>query len=256
MIELITPVILTRDEEPNIGRTLERLRWAREVVIVDSNSSDRTPEIARTFPNVRFVPRTFTNLADQWAFGLAEVRTPWALTLDADYQVPAEFTAELEALEPSPATAGYECAFRYAVDGHVLRSTLYTPRVVLLRRDRASFYMDGHTQRVRLGGNIERLASKITHDDRKSFASFVARQRRYMRDEARKLRHTPSRELNAAGRIRKFVVVAPLAVLIHTLLAKRVILDGIPGLRYAYERFVAELILSWELTKAAFSRSA
>jgi len=49
----ITPVLLTRDEEVNIGRTLGQLRWAREVIVVDSESTDRTRQIAASFPNVR-----------------------------------------------------------------------------------------------------------------------------------------------------------------------------------------------------------
>ena len=46
-------------------------------------------------------------------------------------------------------------------------------------------------------------------------------------------------------------VVAPVAVLLHTLFVKRVVFDGRPGLRYAWERFVAEVILSRELLRPA-----
>lgn len=46
MMEQITPLILTCNEAPNIGRTLERLTWARDIVVVDSFSNDETVEIA------------------------------------------------------------------------------------------------------------------------------------------------------------------------------------------------------------------
>ena len=49
MLDLITPLILTRDEEPNIGRTLAQLAWAREVVMVDSLSGDDTVKIKPGF---------------------------------------------------------------------------------------------------------------------------------------------------------------------------------------------------------------
>ena len=52
----ITPVILTYNESANIGRSLERLTWAREVVIVDSGSTDDTLAIAGRFPNARVGP--------------------------------------------------------------------------------------------------------------------------------------------------------------------------------------------------------
>jgi glycosyltransferase involved in cell wall biosynthesis len=243
----VTPLILTRDEAANIGRTLGQLAWAGEVVVIDSLSTDDTIAIAKTFPNVRVVERPFDDLASQWNFGVAQVKTPWVLTLDADYFVPAPFTSELRDLDPPPSVTYYSAEFTYAVHGHPLRASLYPGRPVLLRRDRVSFFMDGHTHRARIDGEGLRLREKIVHDDRKSFSSFVQRQRRYMRDEAAKVRRGEG--LNWAGRIRKLRVVAPFAVLVHTLLLRGLILDGSPGLHYAWERFVAEVILSIELLK-------
>lgn len=244
----ITPLILTKDEEPNIGRTLGQLAWASEVVVVDSGSSDRTVEIARRFPNVRVVTRAFDDHAAQWSFGKRQVHTPWFLALDADYCVPAELVSELESLVPG-VVRGYRAAFRYAVGGRVLRASLYPPRVVLASTAHASFWQDGHTQRLSVDGDVADLTTAIVHDDRKSFRSFVERQKRYMVREAEKLRLQDPRSLGLAGRVRKLIVVAPFAVLVHTLFVKGLILDGRAGLRYAWERFVAELILSRELLR-------
>jgi glycosyltransferase involved in cell wall biosynthesis len=246
MLERITPLILTRDEEANIARTLGQLGWAREVVVVDSMSGDRTLEIARRFSNVRVVQREIDDLAAQWTFAAAQVTTEWTLTLDADYYVPAAFTKELASLQPGGVN-GYEASFVYAVDGRPLRAALYTPRVVLLRRGRFSFTMDGHTQRVRVEGRVEPLRERLVHDDRKPLARFIERQRRYMRDEAAKLRATPWRDLPLSGRVRKLRVVAPFAVAARTLLAG--VRDGRAGLRYAFERTLAEAILSRELMR-------
>lgn len=253
MLDRITPVILTRDEAPNIARTLGQLTWARDVVVVDSVSTDDTASIARRFPNVRVIERPFDDLASQWTFAVAQAKTDWVLTLDADYFVPAAFTEEIASLDLS--ADGYEAEFRYAIDGRPLRATLYTARVVLLRRDRIEFYMDGHTQRVRIDGRVLPLRERIVHDDRKSLRSFIARQRRYMRDEAAKLWSADLRTLNTASRIRKLRVVAPLVVVPYTLFVKGLILDGRAGLHYALERFIAEAILSWELTFRPPSRS-
>ena len=57
-----------------------------------------------------------------------------------------------------------------------------------------------------------------------------------MRQEAAKLRATPFRSLNAAGKVRRLRVIAPFAVLAYTLIGKRTILDGLGGIRYAFER--------------------
>jgi glycosyltransferase involved in cell wall biosynthesis len=243
----ITPVVLTRNEDVNIGRTLAQLAWANEVVVVDSVSTDKTVEIAKSFPNVRVVERAFDDLASQWTFGTAQVTTPWLLSLDADYFVPAAFTNELRGLDPPPSINFYSAGFTYAVHGRPLRASLYPSRPVLFRRGHVSFFMDGHTHRARIEGEGELLREKIVHDDRKPFSRFVQRQRKYMRDEAAKIRR--GENLNFAGRVRKLRVIAPFAVVIHSLFVKGVILDGVPGLRYAWERFIAEVILSIELMK-------
>lgn len=247
MLERITPLILTRDEEANIGRTLAQLTWAAEVIVVDSVSTDSTVAIARQFANVRVAQRPFDSHSAQWTFGADQVTTDWVLTLDADYFVDESFVHEIASLQPPPDVAGYEAAFVYAVNGRPLHATLYTPRVVLLRRGAFEIWQDGHTQRVRVHGRVERLRTRLTHDDRKDLRRFIDRQRIYMRQEAEKLRATPWRELSLSGRMRKLRVVAPFATLLYTLFAKRTILDGSAGLRYAFERFLAEAILSIEL---------
>jgi glycosyltransferase involved in cell wall biosynthesis len=248
MLDQITPVILTRDEAPNIARTLGQLGWAREIIVVDSGSTDQTLAIVEHHENARIVHRTLDDLAAQWTFAVEQASTPWVLTLDADYFVPEAAVREMATIDPGYAAA-FEAIFLYAVEGRPLRASLYPPRAVLLRRDACSFFMDGHTQRVRVDGRIARLSNALIHDDRKSFGSFVARQRRYMRDEARKLRGTPFRTLPLPGKIRRMVVIAPLAVLVHTLFVKRLLLDGWPGIRYAIERTIAETVLSVELLR-------
>jgi glycosyltransferase involved in cell wall biosynthesis len=251
MLDRITPLILTRDEETNIGRTLTQLAWAREVVIVDSLSTDGTVEIARQFANARIVPRAFDSHAGQWSFGVAQVATPWVLTLDADYFVPDAFVSEVASLDPPPDVDAYEATFLYAVGGKPLRSALYPPRAVLLRRGAFEIWQDGHTQRVRVHGRVERLRVPLIHDDRKDLRRFIDRQRNYMRKEAAKLRATPWNALPTFGRIRRLRIVAPAVTLLYVLFAKRAILDGRAGLRYAFERFLAEAVLSIELFRGS-----
>ena len=249
MLDQITPVILTRDEEANLERTLRQLAWANEVIVVDSFSTDATVAIARRFANVRVVQREFDSLASQSNFGIDQAKTPWVLLLDADYFVPDALQQELIVLHRDK--VAYKAAFDYAVHGRVLRASLYPARIVLLRRDKARVWQDGHAHRVQADGEVGMLQTKIIHDDRKSFARFVERQRKYMREEAQKLR--TAKTLPLSGRIRKLIFVAPFAVVVHALFVKGLILDGRAGLTYAWERFVAECILSRELLKRAGS---
>jgi len=117
MLKQITPLILTYNEAPNIARTLDSLRWAREVVVVDSFSTDDTAQIAASFPNVRLVQRTFDCHRNQWQFGLKEtgIDTQWVLALDADYLINADLVSELRNLQPTEETAGERARCIYCI---------------------------------------------------------------------------------------------------------------------------------------------
>src|SRR5919108_2809066 len=96
----LTVVILTKNEARNIGRTLDKLSWARRVVVVDSFSMDATCDIISAHANAVVRQRHFDNHANQWNYGLAQVETEWVVSLDADYQVSDSLVSELRTLSP------------------------------------------------------------------------------------------------------------------------------------------------------------
>jgi len=245
-----TALILTYNEEENIGRTLAALSWIGEVVIVDSGSTDKTLEIARSsHAKVRIVQRTFDTHANQWNFGLAQINTPWVLTLDADYEVSATLADEIQKLAPEENVAGYEAQFQYRIHGHPLRSSVYPPRVVLFRTDRATYFDDGHTQRLRINGPVKSLTGKIYHDDRKSMNHWFQAQRRYTRLEARHLLATEPSQRTAPDRLRSKIFFAAPVMFFYLLFGRGLILDGWPGWFYVGQRTVAEALLSVQLLR-------
>lgn len=240
----VTPMILAWNEAPNIGRCLSALRWARRVVVVDSFSDDATRDICAEFSNVEVVQRRFDTFARQANFGLSQIRTEWVLSLDADYVVPGDWckrTAELS----DTGVAGYSAAFTYCVFGRALRGTVYPPRTVLYRRASAVYEDDGHTQRVKIDGHVERIDLKIAHDDRKPLGRWFATQARYVREEADKLETASS--LPLADRIRRTLVFAPALMFGYCLFVRGCIFDGWPGWYYAMQRACVEGMLSIEL---------
>lgn len=249
MLDRITPVLLTYNEELNIGRTLAQLKWAREIVVVDSFSTDSTAEIAATFPQVRFIQRNFDTHADQWNFAICEtgIVSDWVLALDADYVVPDEAIAEIQRLDSGGPADGYRASFRYCVWGKPLRGTLYPPVVVLFRRKMGMYVQDGHTQRLKLDGAIRSLSNKLLHDDRKPLSRWLAAQDRYMLLEAEVLSAKCWSELSFADRVRKLPFLAPSLVFANCYVMKGGILDGRRGLYYATQRMLAEALLSLRL---------
>ena len=242
----ITPLILTFNEEANIGRVLERLKWAPRVVILDSFSTDRTLDIVQSFPNVDVHQRAFDSFAGQCNYGLSLVETEWVLSMDADYVLTPGLIDEIGALPESPDVDGYEVGFQYCIDGKPLRGTLYPPRVVLYRRHAATYRQDGHAHRVEINGEVGTLSGLIQHDDRKPLASWLAAQQKYAVQEADKLRATPTDRLGLADRLRMRTLGPALAPL-YALFARGGILDGKAGWQYALQRTYAEILLALHL---------
>ena len=250
MLSEITPIVLTFNEAPNIGRTLGKLTWAREIVVVDSGSTDETVEIVRQFPQAKVLVRSFDSHTDQWNFGLDNVQTEWVLSLDADYILPREFTAELASLRPPDNMVAYFARFRYCIFGRPLRATLYPPRAVLFRKSFCRYEPDGHTQTLRTNGRTARLSAEINHDDQKPFSHWLRAQDRYAQLESKHLLQKPAGQLNRSDQIRRKIVLAPVLVLFYALLGKGLILDGWAGCYYVFQRTLAELILSLRLIEA------
>lgn len=238
--------ILTFNEAPNIARTLSRLSWAGDIVVVDSGSSDGTREIAARHAGVRVFERGFTTHEEQWNFALADtgITAEWVLALDADFVLSDAIIAEILALEPDAGTHGYWASFDYCIDGTPLRGAAYPPVVVLYRRDRARYRQDGHTQRIQVDGALGRLRGRIFHDDRKPLSQWLSAQARYMRLEADKLTRTPRSQLGAADKVRLALVVMPPAIFVYCYVVRGGVLDGLKGLFYALQRAAAETILS------------
>jgi glycosyltransferase involved in cell wall biosynthesis len=243
----LTSLILTSNEEANIRRTLEALRWLKRVVIIDSQSTDGTVEIARTFSNVQIYQRQFDTFAEQCNFGLTHMTTEWVLSLDADYVLTPELQEELKRLQPPQDVRGYSIAFDYCVFGRPLRNSILPPRTVLYRRTGARYRNEGHGHRVTIDGQVERLRGHIWHDDRKPLSRWIQSQDRYTEIEAAYLLKTPDEKLNRPDKIRKWIFVAPLIMPIYLLLARRLILDGWTGWYYAFQRTIVEMLLSLRL---------
>lgn len=254
MLDQITPLILTYNELPNIERNLARLAWAKRIVVIDSFSTDGTLDILRRDPRIAVFARQFNDFAGQCNFGLAHIETEWVLSLDADYTLSEALIDELRRLVPGEAVAGYRAGFVYCVYGRPLRGTLYPPRTVLYRRDRAAYRQEGHAHRVQVEGDVLPLRGVILHDDRKPLPRWLAAQQRYASEEAEYLLAGTVQPGSRGGRLsaradhlRLLGWPAPIAVLFYVLLVKRCLLDGWPGWYYALQRLFSETLLALEI---------
>jgi glycosyltransferase involved in cell wall biosynthesis len=243
MLDHITPVMLTYNEEQNVTQTLSRLAWAKDIVVVDSGSTDGTLEALSKFGNVRVFKRRFDTHARQWRYATEEtqIATDWILRLDADYHVSDALATELSQLASDAPVSAYRVGFDYAVFSHKLLSSLYPPNTILLRKGCFSVRDKGHTEIWDVHGPVATLRGRIIHDDRKPTGQWLAGQARYMRLELEAL---PLYNAGLARWLRLRPPLMPIAVFVYCLFGKGLILNGRAGIFYALQRMVAEAVLS------------
>lgn len=161
MLSDLTVLILTYNEAPNIGRTLDKLMWVKNILVIDSYSTDETLDILQQYPQVKVLQRQFDSFAAQCNYGLAHIHSEWVLSIDADYILSDALIDELKTLIAPADCHAYQIRFKHCILGKPLRQTLLPPRTALYRRQKAMYYEDGHAHRVAVEGNVQLLSSYI-----------------------------------------------------------------------------------------------
>ena len=256
LLEKITPVILTLNEEANISRVLDKLHWAKEIIVVDSGSSDATLQLLTAYHNVRCLHRKFDSHHEQWNFAINQVSlgSDWILALDADYVLTDELINEISDLSPEDDVMGYRARFQFYLRGQHLRGALYTPVVTLYRRGKGHYIQTGHTQRLQLNGIIINLQGYINHDDRKSLSRWLLSQDRYTTLEANYLLSNDWSTLKIQDRIRRMMFIAPWLMPLYFLIFRAGIRDGWLGFFYALQRNIAESLLLLKIIELRLSK--
>jgi glycosyltransferase involved in cell wall biosynthesis len=128
--------IVTLNEEANLRRTLESVKWADEIVVVDSGSTDRTCEIAREY-GAKVVREPWRGYAAQKNFAVEHCTQTWVLSLDADEEVSSGLAQEMRGVLAEPdALDGYWMPRRNLFLGRGLKHGGFypDPKLRLFRR--------------------------------------------------------------------------------------------------------------------------
>ena len=113
----ISAIVITFNEERNIERCLESLRWADELIVVDSFSIDRTVDLARKYTN-NIIQHVYDGDIKQRERGFAVAKSDWLLYIDADEEVTPELQEEiLHATNSSNAKDGYSLPRKVSIFG-------------------------------------------------------------------------------------------------------------------------------------------
>jgi glycosyltransferase involved in cell wall biosynthesis len=194
----VSVIVMTRNEEHNIAACLASLAPFDEVFVVDSDSSDRTREIAAEL-GAQVVPFVWDGdypKKKQWCLDNLPFANDWVLYVDADERVTSPIVDEVNALLGRPTDkAGYFAGYNYSFAGKVLKHGHRVYKLVLLDRRRGHFpqyddldvanpvEVELHFQ-PRVDGSVGMLKARMLHDDHKALFQWIDRHNRYSDWEA------------------------------------------------------------------------
>jgi glycosyltransferase involved in cell wall biosynthesis len=195
----VTVIVPTLQEAKNLPRCLEHLRWAEEVVVVDSHSTDGTQEIAERY-GARVLEFTWNGQWPKkrnWVLRHADLKHPWVLIVDADEVIVPELAREIAEAVKTDKYNGYYVNRRFIFLGKWLRHCGYYPswNLRLLRRGYAEYEKltdVGDTgsgdnevhEHVAVRGDVAYLEHDMLHYAFPDIYTFVEKHNRYSNWEA------------------------------------------------------------------------
>lgn len=189
---LLSVAIVARDEQDRLPDCLKSVRFADEVVLVDSGSRDDTLEIAGAF-GCRVIRQSWQGFARQKQFAVDRCRNDWVLILDADERVPEATAQTLEEIfgESIPAgnVAGFALLRRNFFHGRWFRRCGWWPdRVLRLVDRRRGKFSENHVhERWMADGPVRDLDAVLDHRSFRNYADLIEKMQRYSTLAAREM---------------------------------------------------------------------
>jgi len=246
----LSVVVITYNEEANIGRLLESVRPADEHVVLDCGSTDRTPEIARDF-GARTFTEEWKGYSVQKNSAIDKATGDWVLSLDADEAVEPELMEEIRhVLGHNPPVNGYYIPRKNYFLGRWIRHGGFYPdrKLRLFRRGRGRFGERAVHEVIQVDGPTAMLNHALVHNAYPTLEGYISHMNRYSSLGA---------EIVAAeGRIRFSlwnIVIAPLATFLYNYFFRLGLLDGGEGLllHLYHSAYVSwKYAKAWELARA------
>jgi glycosyltransferase involved in cell wall biosynthesis len=185
----LSVAIITLNEEANLARTLSSVRFADEVVVVDSGSTDRTLEIAESF-GAKIFTETWKGFARQKNSAIEKCMGTWVLSLDADEELTAELQTEIGQMlevdgETLPQVDGYWLRLRHVFLGRWMRHGGYYPdlKLRLFRRltsGGAACFTDRPVhESVKIAGRVETMKNDFLHHGYPDLNIYLEHMNRY-----------------------------------------------------------------------------
>jgi len=185
----VSVIIIALNQENNIVPCLETVRWADDIVVVDSGSRDRTLELARPFTD-RIFTINWPGFGAAKNYALDQARGDWVFSLDTDERVSEPLREEmLSVIQAGNQFAGFRVPRKNYFGGRWIRRLGWYPDYTLrlFRRDKGRFRERAVHEEVLVDGPVGLLQNPLDHYSYDSVSDYLARQDRYARLAAREM---------------------------------------------------------------------
>ncbi|MFB3916406.1 MAG: glycosyltransferase family 2 protein [Terriglobales bacterium] len=246
--------IVAMNEEANIGRTLESVRWADEIVLVDSGSTDQTCDIARQY-GAKVIVEPWRGYTAQKNYALEQCTQDWVLSLDADEEVSPGLAEEIRKVIADPSSvSAYWMPRKNLFLGRPLRFGGYypDPKMRLFRRGHAVVAGADPHDRIELvegvGRGTGRLRNPLIHYAYPTLSYYMDHMNRYSSLGAKAAVAKGHRSFSVLN-----IVFRPLLTFIYNYFVRLGFLDGREGLlQHLYHAtYVSnKYAKAWELARA------
>ena len=244
----VSVTIITLNEAAHIAAAIDSVSWADEILVVDSGSTDGTPEMARA-KGATVVCREWPGWVEQKNFAAGQAAHDWIFSLDADERVPPPLAGEIrELLSGEPPMRGYRVPRVTFHLGKWIRTTDFYPDYQTRLYDRRAARWRGKYvhESVSVDGPVGRFRHDLEHYSFRDLRDQLDRVNHYTTLAAQQMHETGRR----AGLFD--LAIHPLAAFLRNYLLRLGILDGTPGLIIsivnAYSVFLKFAKL-WELRR-------
>ena len=187
MINKLTSILITKNEEANIKRCLASIKdISDEIIIVDSGSTDKTLQIAKSF-NAKIINKGFDNFASQRNFALSKAENDWVLSLDADEEISQELREEISKAIEAEEFDGYLIPRKNIIFGKEIKHTRWSPdkHIWLFKKSKSKFINSIHEE-VAVDGHVGELKNPKIHYSHKNIHEFIKKINLYTDLEALK----------------------------------------------------------------------
>ncbi len=167
LIEKISGLIITFNEEKNIQKVLECFDFCDEIIIIDSFSTDKTLEIAKDFPKVKIIQNKFEDFTKQRNFALDNAKNDWVIFLDGDERITSILKDEIiNELNKQDKKDAYYFYRKFFFEGKPIHysGTQTDKNFRLFRKSKARYIAEKKVhETLKVDGGIGKLKNKLLH---------------------------------------------------------------------------------------------